>query len=321
MTSPPAKRQRTEDASITRSSIWYKDGSVVLQAQNTQFRVHWSFLSQNSSFFRDLENLPQPPEQPTVDGCPVVELPDNADDVKYLLKALYNPAIFHQKALDFPYIASFIRLGRKYEFKDLFHIALERLTDENPATLEAFDALYYPPGLSTHAGRGQPTRITDYPGVYHDILTLARENELRSLLPWAYVCPEIFNGLPRPDGTTSLLSSTDTQLCIIGRDKLLRAQCSPDKTFGWLVPSESNANGCKHHEICSRSRESIWYSFATSPRIQYALSTPKFLTRLPFCDHCRERAKEGMTAGRAKMWEALPSMFGLPPWNELKSEL
>jgi hypothetical protein len=94
MSSPAAKRPRTENAPIMRSDIWYKDGSVILQADGIQFRVHWGVLSEHSSFFRDLENLPQPPEQPSVDGCPVVELLDSVVDVKYLLKALYTPYAF-----------------------------------------------------------------------------------------------------------------------------------------------------------------------------------------------------------------------------------
>jgi hypothetical protein len=95
MPSPPTKRQRTEDASITRSKVWYKDGSVVLQAESTQFRVHWGVLSENSTFFRGLEDLPQPSDQPTVDGCPIVELPDAVIDVEYLLKALYDPCVHY----------------------------------------------------------------------------------------------------------------------------------------------------------------------------------------------------------------------------------
>jgi hypothetical protein len=92
--SPPAKRQRTEDAPITRSDIWFTDGSVVLQAQNTQFRVHWGVLTQNSSFFRDMQALPQGNvEQPTVEGCPLVELHDDVEDVKHLLTTLYNPFV------------------------------------------------------------------------------------------------------------------------------------------------------------------------------------------------------------------------------------
>jgi hypothetical protein len=83
----------TENTTIIRSEIWYHDGSVVLQAQNTQFRVHWGVLSQHSVFFRDMHRLPQPDpsEQLSVDGRPVIELQDTVKDVECLLSALYNP--------------------------------------------------------------------------------------------------------------------------------------------------------------------------------------------------------------------------------------
>ncbi|KAJ7686514.1 hypothetical protein B0H17DRAFT_1071804 [Mycena rosella] len=58
MSSPPAERQRTGKASITRSQIWHSDGSIILQADDTQFRVHWSVLAMHSSFFRDMQGLP-----------------------------------------------------------------------------------------------------------------------------------------------------------------------------------------------------------------------------------------------------------------------
>lgn len=96
--SPPVKRQRTENQQITRSeSFWLSDGSIVLQADETQFRVHWGLLaSMHSPFFRDLQALPQPPTQPNIEGCPVVELQDDAvADVGYLLKALYTPSVHY----------------------------------------------------------------------------------------------------------------------------------------------------------------------------------------------------------------------------------
>jgi hypothetical protein len=92
MSSPAAKRQRTEDAP-TRSEIWHSDGSIVLQADNTQFRVHWGLLALHSSFFRNMQGLPQPPNQPSIDGCPIVALHDAVVDVEYLLKALYTPSV------------------------------------------------------------------------------------------------------------------------------------------------------------------------------------------------------------------------------------
>lgn len=84
-----------------------------------------------------------------------------------------------QKVLPFGVVAALIRLGRKYDFRDLLDAAVERLMFENPTTLEGFDAL-----LTDN--RYQTTRILHQPGILYDILTLARENNIQSALPCAY---------------------------------------------------------------------------------------------------------------------------------------
>ena len=98
---PPAKRRRPETSSGDLSSlvkpvrsedVWYDDGNIILQAQNTQFKVLKSILQRNSSVFRDMFSLPQPTSSDTelVEGCPVVRLSDSADSVRYVLKALFE---------------------------------------------------------------------------------------------------------------------------------------------------------------------------------------------------------------------------------------
>ncbi|KAJ7649969.1 hypothetical protein FB45DRAFT_886455 [Roridomyces roridus] len=159
---PPAKRQRPDDQEIVRSEVWYDDGSVVLQASATQFRVHWSVLSSHSSFFRDMQGLSQPQDEPKVEGCPIVELPDSAQDVETVLKALYNPFLFAKKSLPLSVIASHIRLGRKYDMKEFLQTMVQRLADEHPQTLEEY-------------------------GILIDLLAVVRENNLFALLPSAYL--------------------------------------------------------------------------------------------------------------------------------------
>lgn len=74
-----------------RSEPWLEDGNVVLQAEGKQFRVHRSTLSLNSSIFRYMFGVPQPPEEgETVEGCPVVHLSDSAEDVKIVLDAVFQ---------------------------------------------------------------------------------------------------------------------------------------------------------------------------------------------------------------------------------------
>jgi hypothetical protein len=140
-----------------------------------------------------MQGLPQHVDQDSVDGCPVVEISDDPVDVEYLLKALYNPSVhltclkacsdfiltcstFHcQKVLPFPVVGALVRLGRKYDFKDLFDSAVARLTSRYPTTLQAFDALVL-----------QPTTMEYYGALDFDIVTLASENNILSVLPCAY---------------------------------------------------------------------------------------------------------------------------------------
>lgn len=91
---------------ITRSSIWFADGNIVLVARRTAFRVHRGQLARHSDVFRDLFMVPQPPPrgeglhrrageeswdgEGTIDGCAAVELHDAPADVTCLLKALYD---------------------------------------------------------------------------------------------------------------------------------------------------------------------------------------------------------------------------------------
>jgi hypothetical protein len=88
-----------EPHSLTKhADLWFCDGSVILQADATLFRVHKSQLSRRSIVFSDMFALAQPPvmtthatlADETYEGCPVVKLHDSAEDVANLLLALYD---------------------------------------------------------------------------------------------------------------------------------------------------------------------------------------------------------------------------------------
>ncbi|KAJ7772123.1 hypothetical protein DFH07DRAFT_697061, partial [Mycena maculata] len=320
---PPAKRQRT-DASITRSDVWYKDGSVVLQADATQFRVHWGVLAQHSSFFRDMEGLPQPPGQDNVDGCLVVELAgDSAVDVQQVLKTLYNPSILfnNEKAIPFPIIASIVRLGRKYDFEDLLRAAVERLTFENPSSLEHYDALRV-------KDKVVPPRILDYSGLCFDVITLARENHLSSILPCAYYRvitsydrATLFDGIPRRDGTSATLLPIDQRRCVLGRERLLKAQFEVGNTAGWFQLQEiaSLDVACTNVANCNKLRATnLRKHLLAQELIALRIVETKGWTGL--CAACKEDAALSMNRGRRKVWEELPGFFDLPSWAELKND-
>ncbi|KAF8178636.1 hypothetical protein K438DRAFT_1844146 [Mycena galopus ATCC 62051] len=320
MAAPSAKRQRTENASITRSDIWYKDGSVVLQTENTQFRVHWSIISRHSSFFRDLEDLPQPPNQSTVDGCPVVELHDSGEDVEYLLNALYDPHFLEQKALPLAAIGALIRMGRKYDFKTLLDSAVARITFENPATLDEFDAMDV-----DNAGY-EPTRITNSHGFFFDLLVLAQENGIVSALPAASFralttasLAELFQGIQRADETLATLPLAELQRCVIGREKLLTKQYQPGYTLGWL--RKWPYTDCSDPALCDLRRQLILHQLMDDNVVGCFGVFCNSAMRKAFCTKCSGHISKSSTAGRKKMWEELPGIFDLPPWDQLKNDL
>ncbi|KAF7362277.1 BTB domain-containing protein [Mycena venus] len=334
MASPPPKRQRTDegieevlclhttrssffevdidvqDEPITRSSIWYDDGSVVLQAEHHQFRVHWSVLTHHSSFFRDMRGLPQPPDQPSVDGCPIVELQDVVADVEHLLKALYNPTFLLQKALPLPVLSALIRLCKKYDFRDMLESTVDRLTFENPTTLDAFDA------LTPDGAQYKTTRILHYPGVMYDMLTVARENNIQSALPCAYFRAVLYGNKRLFDGVGQgvYLTPVDQRRCILGREALLRVQAQDGYTFGWLHSADGN---CTDPARCNTVTINILRKTSLD---LYVLSRPSG-GHSGRCPSCHQHRQDSWNAGRKRIWEELPSFFELRPWSELTNDL
>lgn len=99
-TEPPTVEDESSQANTTTKTrsetVWFDDGNIVLEAEGKQFRVHRGVLEKHSSVFKDMLSVPQPPEsdEPTIDGCPIVQLPDKADDWEHLLNSLYDWSVY-----------------------------------------------------------------------------------------------------------------------------------------------------------------------------------------------------------------------------------
>jgi hypothetical protein len=70
--------------------VWFEDGTVVLQAEDTVFRVYRGILSANSPVFNDMFTIPQPLEVPEIEGCAVIQLYDSPTDLRHFLKAIHH---------------------------------------------------------------------------------------------------------------------------------------------------------------------------------------------------------------------------------------
>lgn len=69
--------------------LWFPDGTIVLQAEQTRFKVFRGILKESSSVFADLLADPYPDGAELVEGCVVVELDDAVEDLTYFLRAIY----------------------------------------------------------------------------------------------------------------------------------------------------------------------------------------------------------------------------------------
>ncbi|EAU80884.1 hypothetical protein CC1G_03060 [Coprinopsis cinerea okayama7 len=335
-TSPPDRPTPPPSYTLTppptRSpDVWFDDGSVVLQAQNVQFRVHRTMLSRHSEVFRDMfeigrlgssinaSNTPQAADPtPLVDGCPLIILHDDPTDLTHLLLSLYDKPHTTTDALPFATLAALLRLGRKYHFPSLYAEALRRLQSEFPASLEEWEKL---PQTYTY--------IVEEEGLLFDIVNLALEMEVHEVLPSAYyLCVQDLNdllyGIPRPNSPNgpAMLPPHIKNLCIQARERLLALQY--DMTFAWIDllgnwnQEDHGVNtDCLKPDHCGRiAGQLVREVFLPLPEVNRTLEKwTDFTTYTPLvnqlCAVCLEDARVCHEAGRRKVWEGLSGVFGL----------
>ncbi|KAI0690217.1 hypothetical protein BC835DRAFT_1281397 [Cytidiella melzeri] len=212
--------------------LWFADGSIVLQAELTQFRVHTSVLARRSLFFHDMFTLPQPSSSSSTDedcSCPLVVLQDSATDVANLLVAFYDgPSFGNNDREDFRVVSGILRLATKYMVDSLREEAIRHLEVAWPGTLKGWDvreevaSAWEVEGGCQHALR--------YPSPI-DVINLAREVNAPSLLPSAfydlsrYHFSQIFEQTAVEEAlrgvsgaTVPTMSLTDIQCLVLGKE-------------------------------------------------------------------------------------------------------
>ncbi|KAJ7465585.1 hypothetical protein FB451DRAFT_1487113 [Mycena latifolia] len=313
-----------EGPPVIRSKIWYSDGSAVLQAEATQFRVHASLLSAASTVFKDMFDVAQSPEnsQSQVDGCPLIQLyDDKAHDVEFLLDALYDRNFYRNPQKGFDQVAAMWRLGKKYGFDELRDDARGRLEHFFPANLADFQARFY-------ASFPQRSQISVSCGMVFDAINLARSTGLLSILPAALylactrsphrptIQHDILFGIPGADGANIQLSDSDKCLCILACSALLQRQW--DGPYAW-----THGALCSNLPPCALARQSAIVSLGLPVQRLVALdpsmSGAEALARL--CFPCQLFKTSDFKASQQEIWNDLPSIFGIPSWADIETQM
>lgn len=88
---PPDENMDSIPAILKRSPVfWFNDGNIVLQTEDTQFRVHRSLLAFHSEIMKDCFEIPQAEVEETGEGCPVLRLDDSTKDIENLCGLLFG---------------------------------------------------------------------------------------------------------------------------------------------------------------------------------------------------------------------------------------
>ncbi|KAJ7134246.1 hypothetical protein C8R44DRAFT_662580 [Mycena epipterygia] len=287
--------------------------------------VEWSncILSNHSSVFGDMFSLPQPPNEATVEGYPIVHLTgDSVQDVEIILAAFYDP--YHNKpSQPFHVVAAMLRLGRKYDIPKFKDDAVSRVRHYwGCSSLAEFLA---PLNLS---------RIDLYNGLELDLLNLAYENGLHSCIPaLAYSClngfslKDLFTGInSEAAGSPHVATVADgvRVKLILGLESLLLAQENHNLAWalgGIAIPQPA----CSSPDLCSRAHLKTCQDFLRHfpNRVAlYALIPWEHLwTERPhnYCAVCESAAKAKHQDGLETFWDLLPTFFGLPEWTDLQN--
>ncbi|KAJ7060916.1 hypothetical protein C8F01DRAFT_1025439 [Mycena amicta] len=329
MTEPASKRKRvesngTESATekLARSDIWMPYGDIVLQAESTQFRVNRDVLAKQSTVFADMFLVPQPPNEPTIEGCPVVLLAgDSAKDWTLLLESMYEP-YKHGEQIPLDVLSAMLKLGQKYQMSDIRKHAVALIHYEFPKTLSEYDR-------TRMDGDWEPTRIKEQTGLELELLNLAVAYGIETSVPTlGLVCLKrhsmkslIYSKLRRPDGSYILLESRARDLLSVAAEKTLEYQ---QRLLHWLEFDDETvvpAEDCEHHDHCGTERasmhRSIFRGWCISAQSNLLLSPWPF-SETDLCNFCEAAAKERWQEDLTLAWEALPSLFLLPDWKRLK---
>ncbi|GJJ09972.1 hypothetical protein Clacol_004197 [Clathrus columnatus] len=297
--------------------LYLPDGTIVLLADTTVFRVYGGLLAKRSDVFQGLMESSQylPADGEVYDGCPLVQLQDDAKDVAHFLNATMGG-----QPMPYPIASAILRLSSKYMVQSLRQQAIRHFGRIIPPS---YDELNKVEKYSQVFG----TNPSDRPHPFQ-LLSLFRECQLAWYLPWQYyvVCAygieELVEGAIMSNGKKIHLDAFDSQVAILGWNTL----CTMSRNIRKLT-IVSSAQKCQAKSPCNDTMRLVWMGQAAGPIDSEALSqwdwlaslTGKTITWRP-CKACTQVWLMSERDARAAVWLKLPSIFKLPDWESLKRE-
>ncbi|KAJ7174912.1 hypothetical protein C8R46DRAFT_1347907 [Mycena filopes] len=312
---PRTMEPETEPTPLVRiPELWFADGGLVVKAQHTLFRVSRGILVLRSPIFADMFSMPQPSNAETIDGCPVVQLPDLAEDVNVFFKAMFDSSFFepYPAQTTFKTIAGVLRLSTKYEVDYLRRRALVHFCSRFPTTLAHWDLkreMKYPAVPSWELSYEIDDAVA--------LIALARQARARWILPCA------FYELALACKTSGFFAMPEEEQRPLLDGYLLQRDAV------WTI-MQFLSDGVALHLCCSiKSCGNMKFAFPRYAHERCAEVPARPLTiwaegdwedLAEVCGVCRPYLRDAHQRARQDFWDRLPSLYGLGSWEELEAE-
>ncbi|KAJ7627378.1 hypothetical protein FB45DRAFT_921219 [Roridomyces roridus] len=313
---------------LTRSystELHFSDGNLILQADQTCFRVYGGFLADRSPVFRDMLSFPQPPDAELMDGVPLVHVPDSAKDLNVFLKAMFLYEFFppFPARTDFPTVSSILRLSSKYQTEELYKRALVHFSSAFPMDL---------------------SEVTRFPSWELDntllipVIVLARDMGINWVLPYAMykACSrlntkQLLRGVSLPrdkshahddqtEETRYQLHPDDALQCLEQTLAFVTAAAADLLEFLWvpeIIPGCTRHVACRANRLSLRRETEAWRSHHHVALLN--LVDDHDWSDLAVCHACMGVMHAQYERALQTFWASLPGRFGLPEWSVLRA--
>ncbi|KAF7297643.1 BTB domain-containing protein [Mycena kentingensis (nom. inval.)] len=297
-------------------NLWWDDCGLVIQAENTLYRVSRDQLAAASPIFRDMLLLPAPPDAETYEGCPLVRLPDSAEDITNFFSALWLFQFFgaYPTRTTFAIVSSVLRMGDKYGVDGLRARALTHLNAMHPISLSGWKEL--------PSWEDEPFLLELYERS-PSVVALLRKLSLTWMLPVA------FYRLCDCTNTATILSADnmslkDKQRALVAV-RLLEGR--ENATVLRFLAGSYAITGCKDVPYCLKRRMDNyeqalgWGTMQdrdVTGQLPLSIWTKDDWTQLDVCKPWGAWMKDDHAARLSDFWDRLPEIFELPSWEELK---
>ncbi|KAJ6567020.1 hypothetical protein B0H19DRAFT_1374356 [Mycena capillaripes] len=288
------------DALTRVEELWFSDGGLVVQAEESLFRVSGGILA-------------------------ALILPDSATDVTCFFKAIFDSSFFEPRA--HPYkvplqtVISILHLSNKYGVDYLLRRALVHFSSNYPTTLSAIDAVFNTSSVSVDDDHPPSSVVA--------AIRIAREVDALWILPAAFyylaatdepTIQKILNCIAFGDCPASL-SAADQ---IVFLKSSMQISLQGNHLVRFLHTPNTNP-GCQRPHLCTRTRldllitaqDSITGSYSANPLAIFTDAMQGVLAN-GTCRVCYDICQQMHDGARQAIWDKLPEFCGLPPWAELE---